>query len=253
MPPKRIQISYVRGIVGLMLWYMHRVMSVGRIPFATALADYADIYRKTAFFNLEDTAETARLRPQWLAACERLEAVFAANLAAQGSSGPVEEQCLALLWPHLEERIDRGFPLVEYADKATFGCFYCRVDGPVVDLHFTNTVMPAAPFSAPADLARDLHALARHCRQMYPEATQIKCGSWLNAYPPFRRLFPASWKDSGEPKSYNSLGWWGQFLRHDGDFHVRSAEQFRQTGEFPYKCTFHQCALVDLEAHLREA
>ncbi len=242
--PDGIQLHYARESVALMLWFMRRKVSEG-VPFRAALADYADIYRKTSFFDLKDPEGNKRRRPEWEALVARLESAF----RAPGG----ELDALALLDPHLKERVVRGLPLVDYQDHADFGCFYYAAMGDVIDLHFTNTLLPASPFRDPARLSRDLLALVADVRKKHPAATHIKCGSWLNAFPPFRALFPEGWKDSGEPKSFNSLGWWGQFARHDGDFHANNADRFRATGEFPYRCTFHQCRVAELEGHLRLA
>ena len=250
MPPRHVQVSYITEIVKLMLWFMHRLMVEKKIEFAAALADYVDIYRKTSYFRLGDPEETQRRRPAWSRCAADLEEVFSRHLACGSPPSRVEEEGLALLWPHLSERIDLGLPLVEYRRDASFGCFYYYVTGPVVDLHFTNTIMLAAPFKEPLQRARELYELVTHCRRRYREAEWIKCGTWLNAYAPFRSLFPESWKDTGEPKSYNSLGWWGQFVDHAGDIHTRNVQRFRATGEFPYPCTFHRCALSDLAAFL---
>ena len=57
-PPKEVQLDYVKGMVPLMLWYMRQVMERDQVPFSLALTDYVDIYRKTAFFNLNDPGET---------------------------------------------------------------------------------------------------------------------------------------------------------------------------------------------------
>lgn len=250
MPPKVVQIRYIREIVKLMLGFMYRLQTEKGVPFSVALADYADIYRKTAFCNLKDESERQRLRPRWEECAAKLEGIFVAHLSRGRPAIEVEEKGLELLWPHLLERIERGLPLVEYNRAAEYGCFYYHHADSVIDLHFTNTVMPQAPFRDPAARARELHALVRDCVRRHPGASRIKSGTWLNAYPPFRRLFPGSWQDSGEPKRYNSLGWWGQFVNHEGDIHARNAAKFRATGEFPYRGTFHHCETRALEEHL---
>jgi len=250
MPPKLVQLNYIREIVKLMLSFMYRLASVKRIAFPVLLADYVDIYRKTSFFNLTDEAETQRLKPAWIDCSAKLENVFARHLSRGAPSADLEEAGIQVLWPSLVERIDRGLPLVEYRREASFGCFYYHVTDGVLDLHFTNAVMPDAPFKSLAGRARELYELVRHCGKHHPEATHIKSGTWLNDYPPFRSLFPPNWRDIGEPKSYNSLGWWGQFVNHKGDIHEPHAEQFRAKGTFPHPCTFHQCERATLEAFL---
>ena len=252
MPPKQVQLRYIREIVMLMLWFMYRLVSEKNIPFSVALTDYVDIYRKTAFFNLADDSDTQRLRPQWDECSARLGKSFASHISVGSPATQVEEEGLQLLWPHLVERIDRGLPLVEYRRDAMFGCFYYHVTKSVADLHFTNTIMPEAPLSDLAGRTRELYRLVLHCRQEHPETAQIKCGTWMNQYPPFRRLFPLSWKDSGERKSYNSLGWWGQFVNHEGDIQGHNVAQFRATGNFPYQCTFHRCETKILEDYLSQ-
>lgn len=250
MPPRQIQVNYIREIVKLMLWYMSRLASEQGVSFSVALTDYVDIYRKTSFFNLNDAAETERLKPLWAQCAGQLGVVFEDRLDRMEPSDVLEEEGLGVLWPSLAERIERGLPLVEYRVAAAFGCFYYHLNGTAVDLHFTNTLMPASPLKDFLGRAGELYELVRHCRLTHPEAVEIKCGTWLNEFLPFRRLFPADWKDTGEQKMYNSLGWWGQFVNHEGGINRRKAAQFRATGSFPYQCTFHQCEIKSLEDHL---
>jgi hypothetical protein len=251
MPPKAVQVRYIREIVKLMLGFMYRLLSEQNIPFSIALTDYVDIYRKTAFYNLTDASETQQLRPGWDECAIHLEKLFAGHLSQGHRAVHVEEEGLQLLWPHLSERIERDLPLVEYRREAAFGCFYYHGSNAVIDLHFTNAVMPQAPFKDPSARALELYALVRDCARTHPEAALIKSGTWLNEYPPFRGLFPEAWKDSGERKSYNSLGWWGQFVNHEGDIHARNVRTYRASGEFPYRGVVHQCETQALQDHLR--
>lgn len=234
-----------------MLWYMYQLMSNQHIAFSAALTDYVDIYRKTSFYNLNDASETQRLRPLWREYAAQLEAIFKQHLSDARPVAEIEELGIRLLWSYLVERIDRGLPLVEYRQSTTFGCFFYKVESAVIDLHFVNKVMPESPFEQPLDRAREMYQLLEYCLSNYPQVRQIKCGSWLNDYLPFRRLFPSTWQDSGERRSFNSLGWWGQFVNHYGDIHAHNAKQFRDTGNFPYQCTYHQCEIDDLRRHLR--
>ena len=250
VPPREVQLSYIGEIVKLMLRHMHQVMSVRRIPFLDALTDYVDIYRKTSFYNLSDLSETERLRPQWDGMVTQLEDVFNQHLAGERPADQIEEAGLQLLWPHLVERIDRGLPIVDYKQDTTFGCFFFAQTESAIDLHFVNKLRPVSPFERPLDRATELYELLRYCSEHHPQLKEIKFGSWLNEYPPYRRLFPPSWRVSGEGKKYNSLGWWGQFMNRCGDFHRPNAKRFRETGDFPYQCEFHHCPTQDLEEHL---
>jgi len=251
MPPKDVQVHYVGEIVKLMLWYMYQLMSNLQISFSVVLTDYVDIYRKTSFFNLNDASETQRLKPKWSECAAKLNAIFEMHLSNKRPAAELEQQGLRLLWPYLVERVERGLPLVEYRENTTFGCFFYNLNDRVIDLHFVNKIMPEAPFTKLLGRAAELYKLLLHCKEDRPQIQKIKCGSWLNDYPPFCKLFPSTWQDSGERRSYNSLGWWGQFVNHYGDIHAHNAKQFRDTSNFPYQCTYHQCEIDDLRRHLR--
>ena len=252
LPPREIQENYITGIVKLMLWYMHQLMVSQRVSFSDALLDYVDIYRKTACFYLEDPSETGIRLPEWGHYRSKLEHIFRQSLedGAQSPVMSVEIAGLDLLWPALDERISKGLPLVEYRQETSFGCFFYNLEGPVIDLHFVNKEIPNPPFEHPVHRQSELRELLTHCQNTHAGLEMIQMGSWLNAYEPFRQLFPMSWVPSGETKGYNSLAWWGQFINYRGEFHVNNAARFRDTGYFPYPCTFNQCRISDLMAHL---
>jgi len=250
-PPKEVQLNYIKGTVPLMLWYMRKVMVGQGVPFSLALSDYVDIYRKTSLFNLHDPSKTESLRPKWLDMVACLEEIFTRNLSEQKHPYELEQQSLELLWPFLAERIDMGLPLVEFMEETSFGCFFYIFEDSAIDLHFVNKVLPESPFRNSADRVGELHRLVEHCQRVRPDLSRIKFGSWLNDYTPFSNLFPSTWQDTGEGKKFNSIGWWGQFVRHDGGFHSSNGEKFRATGEFPYQFSFHQWELGELKEHLR--
>jgi len=249
-PSKEVQLEYVKGMVPLMLWYMRLVMGRWQIPFSLALTDYVDIYRKTSYFNLNDASETCANRSAWETLVGKMEAALHDCFSGGNATTYMEQKGLELLWPSLSERIERGLPLVEFRDETSFGCFFYILEDEAVDLHFVNKVMPESPFKNPLDRARELLRLVEHCQEIRPDLQRIKFGSWLNAYAPFNRLFPPVFKDTGERKKYNSIGWWGQFVSHRGDFHSLNAAKFRANGDFPYQFTFNQWELADLKKHL---
>jgi len=252
MPPRDIQVNYIGEVVKLMLWRMARVMSERETPFAVALNDHVDIYRKTSYFNLDDPSATQRLRPEWDECSAQLKAILEAHLSDNDAATEAEDLGLKLLWPSLVDRIDRELPLVDYRKSDTFGCFFYHPTDTEIDLHFVNSETPQSPFKKPLDRARELYQLLEDCEENHPGLTRIKFGSWLNDYQPYRRLFPPSWRDTGERKSHNSLAWWGQFMNHAGDIQIHNANQFRNTKEFPYPCTFHQCDTAALKEHLTQ-
>lgn len=233
-----------------MFWYMARLMTQQGTPFLVALTDVVDIYRKTSFYHLNDPSKTQQLKPAWQEVVLQLEALFQRHLRDNRPASIVATEATEFLWLHLMQRIDQALPIIEYRADTTFGCFFYNVQGRIIDLHFVNKVMPESPFAKLEDRARELLQLLRYCSEQDKHLSHLKFGSWLNDYPPFRRLFPASWRDSGEKKKYNSLAWWGQFMDHRGGFHAHNANRFRETGDFPYQCTFHQCDIKDLELHL---
>ncbi len=77
--------------------------------------------------------------------------------------------------------------------------------------------------------------------------------SWLTTFPPFARLFPASWladaralgPDSGD-------GVWGQFTDRRCRFHERHAAHLRRTGQFPYPYMHAECSAPALRGHLEQ-
>ena len=251
-PSKEVQLEYIKGMVPLMLWYMRLVMGQGQIPFSLALTDYVDIYRKTSYFNLNDANETSLNRPEWNTIVGKLEALLQGYSSGDSPTTKMEQKGLELLWPSLVERIDRGLPLVEFKDETSFGCFFYILEDEAVDLHFVNKVMPESPFKNLLDRASELLRLVEHCQDIRPDLLRIKFGSWLNGYAPFSRLFPPVFEDTGERKKYNSIGWWGQFVGHRGDFHSLNGDKFRANGDFPYQFTFNQWELADLKKHLTE-
>ena len=135
-----------------------------------------------------------------------------------------------------------------------YGCFwrYKDIQGQAcVALHFHSVVQPQSPFQELPELAKSLRRLVENCKQENPDMRYISCGSWLNAFPPFLRLFPDSWRLSAEPMAHdNHSEWWGQFRDRRGGFHWRNAQAFRETGEFLYPSLFCKCKVTDLETHL---
>ena len=252
LPSKKIQLNYASEVVKLMLGHMYRIISRKGIPFATALTDHADIYRKTSLFNLTDLEETQRSRPRWDQCVRELETVFDKCLEQGTDAACLEKQAQAVLMPFLAERVDHGLPIVDYRQETSHGCFFYAPMDKVIDLHFTNKVMTESPFNRLGDRVQELLELLDNCSREYPRIDKIQFGSWLNDHPSYRRLFPASWKNTGETKSYNSFAWWGQFMARRGDIHAGNASRFRETGEFPYRCTFHACRIQDLKEHLTD-
>lgn len=235
-----------------MLLHIHRLMAQTSIDFSEALQNHADVYRKTSFYNLKDPSMTRELRPDWDRCAAQLASIMERSLYHKSSPSEAEDAGFALLEPYLNERIERGLPIIDYRQTTSFGCFFYETQASVLDLHFINRVMPASPFANIHERVIELTGLLSHCLQTNPNLKTIKFGSWLNDYPPYRKLFPASWHDSGERKKYNSFAWWGQFMNRQGDIHASNAEVFRETGNFPYQCTFHQCTIQDLQLHLGE-
>ncbi len=135
-----------------------------------------------------------------------------------------------------------------------YGCFWRtkHIQGQeCVALHFKSVVQPRSPFQQLLELAKSLHRLVENCKQENPDMRYISCGSWLNAFPPFLPLFPDSWRLSAQSMvPDNHSEWWGQFRDHRGGFHLRNAQGFRKTGEFPYPSLFCKCKVSDLQTHL---
>lgn len=233
-----------------MLFYMHQLMAQGRAGFQDALHNHADIYRKTSFYHLEDPSMTSKLKPEWDRCTEHLAGLFRKSVERSKPSSETEDEGFEILKPYLEQRIKRALPIVDYRQSTSFGCFFYESEKSVLDLHFINSVMPDSPFENILDRAKELSKLLHHCSEVSPELRTIKFGSWLNDYPPYRQLFPTSWHDSGERKKYNSFAWWGQFMNRKGDIHSANATNFRETGIFPYRCTFHECTIRELQLHL---
>lgn len=250
MPPKYIQVHYAEEIVKLMLMRIHQLMSEYGLNFFSALQDHVDIYRKTSLFHLNDPSMTLQLRTKWDTYSARLANMLEECIKRRAPSSDAEQAGLMLLRPYLMERIDKGMPIVDYRQDTQFGCFFYELESPTINLHFINNVMPESPFENIQERTRELSSLLTHCLRTDPNLKLIKFGSWLNDYPRYRQIFPESWHDSGERKKYNSFAWWGQFMNRQGDIHTLNAARFRETGAFPYQCTFHQCTIPELKSHL---
>ena len=235
-----------------MLLHIHRLMARTNIDFMEALQNHSDVYRKTSFYNLEDPSMTRELKPDWYRCAAQLASIMDRSVHRKSSPLEAEDACFDLLAPYLNERIESGLPIVDYLQNTSFGCFFYEAQASAINLHFINHVMPVSPFANIHERVLELTELLSHCNQIYPNLKTIKFGSWLNDYPPYQKLFPETWRDSGERKKYNSFAWWGQFMNRQGDIHASNSAAFRETGNFPYRCTFHQCTIQDLQLHLGE-
>ena len=250
IPSKKIQLNYASEVVKLMLGHMYRLISDKGLTFSTALTEHTDIYRKTSFFNLTDPDKTKQSKPHWELFVEELASVFDRCLKQGVNTTLLENEAHNLLMPFLTERLDHGIPIVDYRQKTSHGCFFYSPMTDIIDLHFINNVMPESPFNRLEDRAQELIGLLDNCSKKHPDIYSIQFGSWLNDHPSYRRLFPRNWQDTGETKSYNSLAWWGQFMDRRGDIHAGNAASFRETGVFPYRCSFHACRIPELKNHL---
>ena len=152
-------------------------------------------------------------------------------------------------WPWLPS----GYTAYPLPSEQISGIFACEPEegSDTLEIHIANSCMPESPFHDVRARALDLQSLLETATTRDPGLRTIGCNSWLNAFPPFLRLFPPEWPREEEiaPLGY-SFNWWGQMMARDGRFHERSGQHMRTSGEFPYPSVEGHCEIDSLRMHL---
>ncbi|MBT4815494.1 MAG: hypothetical protein HN742_05750 [Lentisphaerae bacterium] len=250
--------EFVREVTKLKLWYAWRLQKHDGLDFETAAATRVGIRELTVFggnrdhVNPEDTAG-------WCRVLDELGALYGGH-SADTTSKAIEDEGLALLWPHLTPCFEHDAAETTRWVAGSFGCFkyeyrsfYAEPDSADhLTLHVRNAYQPDSPFQHVPEMARSLQEIAACAAQERPDVACVQCATWLNSLPPFAKLFPPSWTDTSLPGAPgNHTGWWGQFMNRRGGFHARNAREFRSTARFPYEHRMCRCPISDLQEHLR--
>ena len=252
-PSKNKQINYALKITELMLLYCYKKNKTKN--FAKLINDECDIYRKTDLYNLRKKVFYKDSKKKWIKITKKIEELAKLN------RNDFLKKSLRLLNPYLINRIKKNKTLVEYNTSAKFGCFDFSIVNKKVDLH-----MPVFRFIDPQYSGKkfftsyqkfilrseDLLNLISFVRKKYPSLSYVQMGSWMNQYEQFRVLFPKSWLPNGKIKKKNSIAWWGQFLKSDGDINMKLYRKFKKNLRFEYSGIFYQCKIRELYKHLKK-
>ena len=236
-----------------MLLYSYK--NKNQIKFENLINNYSDIYRKTDLYDLKKKKFKKEKKKVWNSIVLELKNYSKFN------KDKYIKLSLRKLRPYFVRRIEKKKSLVEYNIFARFGCFDYSIKNNKVDLH-----MPVFQFinhkkSKPKNYtynqkfnmrAEDLRELVQDAKNKNPKIKIIQMGSWLNQYKPFRSLFPKTWRSTMKTKKKDSIAWWGQFIRSDGNINTFLYEQFKKKLKFKYAGKFYQCKIQDLKAYLEK-
>ena len=263
-----IRRELIANYVPLSLHVVWRLVRNG-LPFDEALNGKTDLYRCTALYDgkiLPDHPPAGWRCQPWERAADALEAILARH-EADADSSALEREGYEVLRPLLEPAFERdvaGWPRIE---NRPYGFFTYQVTDQwlggqtVITLHLANPFAPASPLADLPGRARELRRLVDDVTGAWarddptrPALERIGTGSWLNALPPFARLFPPEWAAGARPfpRLVPGKGWWGQFIDRRGGYHRRNGDHLRRTGRFPYPVLNCTCSVDALRQHLAE-
>jgi hypothetical protein len=254
--------DFALKVVGLALWHAANT-SDSPDEFINTVSKRTPIYRLTDFWDAVTVPWSSGFDAEangWSVISENLKTIYK-NASCPGE---VENEGLKLLRPHLESRVvddcarfpwlPCGYVPYKLPNENVFGIFAYEVpddEGDIVDYHIANSLMPDSPF-------RDMNA--RKCELMEmitsikqrTKAIRLACESWLNAFPPFLKLFPDSYpeKNAAPPALSPGYNWWGQFMSRDGGFNEKNGQVLRSTGKFPFVPCRGECGIDELLEHL---
>ena len=252
-----IRRDYVRRLVALKLWHAWRLHKCDDVDLETALVTRVDLYRLSVF-GTDAQGGGPEDAEGWQRVLDDLGAVYERH-DADAMSSEIEVEGLALLWPSLEPRIERDAAQAAQTVAESSGCFTCEYTAFYAEpesadhltLHVRNAHQPDSPFQHLPEMIENLQSLIAGAQRERADVMWVQCGTWLNSFPPFARLFPQVWAETAVPGTPgNHFGWWGQFMDRRGGFHEENARRFRETGEFPYMHLLCRCPLTDLREHL---
>jgi len=205
---------YVRiresGFFALQIAFARRVARLAGRPFAEALLDATNLYRRLGFGRDFDPTHAA-----WNA--------FVAGL---GEADDAAEFALAF------HRGRRG-AASETPLAASVGCFGAelRPDG-CVRLHFRNASEDGASPLARSRVGRrraELATLFERLRGTVSADAAVVGVSWLYNLPAYARVFPAAYRATlrRAPNRFRSMTLWGQFIDRRGFLRPGPARRFR--------------------------
>lgn len=249
--------EFVRGVTALKLWHAWRLQREEGSDFETVFAKRVKIQAMTVFAPdpASDKAEDAE---GWERVLSELRGLYEGR-RADTTSASIEAEGLELLSPYLEPCLARDVAVaIKWLEDAV-GCFryeyhtfYPEPDGDdYLTLHFRNAYQPDSPFKHIPEMVESLREIGKRAAVERPDVTWVQCATWVNSVPAYAGLFPQSWTDTSLPgKPGNHTGWWGQFMDRRGGFHAKNAQQFRDTGKFPYQHRMCRCTVTEFNDHL---
>ena len=252
VPNYKIQINYIEKIVKLKLKYSYRLFSKENINVQNALNNYCDIYRKTDLYSLKNNSFLPGGEKKWNKLVVQISHLL--NKKKYNDLNNFIKKSYDILRPRLIARCKKKYTLTEYNKIARFGCFDYGICDEKIDLHmpvfqFINHKLKKSSIKKNKSLMRlkDLLNLVQHAIKNYPNCKIIQCGTWMNTYYPFRKLFPPSWKPTQKYKNKNSIAWWGQFVDVTGNIHKKNTSAFIKNLKFPYLGEFYECDIFELK------
>ena len=251
------RLDYVEGSTCLSVRFAWQRRRAGE-SLPEILSNQVPLYRLTVFNNQEHAKSPADADPRWARALQGLLELFERHKGGE-DTGSLERAALALLWSHLEPRIQTDVEAWPKLMDRPFGFFSydwgkCATGPDWLSLHLANPFAPHSPFEDMPARFRELKALFAAAMAEKPETRQVVCGSWLNGVKPFLTLFPEAWvlrrKLNRDDKPNPGLAWWGQFIDRSGRFHKKNGEYLRTHGVFPFPCSTCACRAEQLGEHL---
>ena len=248
--------NYTESVVRLMVHFAWRQSQASDQPIDAVLDRQVDIRRKTSIWvHRGKGTSDEQVERDWDIIRSQL-----ATRILEYSGGPetqeLEEDCwqvlAQLIEPVLSETCPRSWTLMDERYRC-WSYDLTESESGAISIHVANAYQPESPFGVHRDdLVSTLMELLGDVRHAHPEVMTVRCGSWLNSYPPFISLFPVEWSDSLVLTSETGAnwGWWGQYMRHDVAFHEKNAEVLRRTGRHPYWAGWAHCDIGELVSHL---
>jgi hypothetical protein len=220
-----------------------------------SLDRYVDLYRKTRYYDggLCPTDE-GFVCQDWELVKYEIDSILQKH-ECDTSSRRFERDCLALLWPLMEPRLERDAQPLRKGPERTHGCWTHTIrEQTQLSLHIANVYRPESPFDRMDEFAGDLLSLIQEARASNPELDALFCATWMNHLPKFQALFPEDWIASfHDPCEYgNSNGTWGQYIDRRGGFHRKNAKRFRATGRHPLLLGGCKCDLDQAIRYLQD-
>jgi hypothetical protein len=260
-----VQISFLKGLTKLSLWYVDNLVQEGASEFSDALIRRVNIFRHTDLYDGERNPSKESVGKAWYALIDGLERLSESN------SQEFEEAGLELLWPHIEARLRQSDGDSEGLIERPYECWssnvrdagmVCdktgenvhRLPCSMVEIHIDNVYRPKSPLSEmKIPFAASLIRLLEDSQRSHPDVKTVRCESWMNSSPGFSVFFPESWTANVVPVDWINyeVSHWGQFEDRRGDFHLHNGERFRSTGKLPFRCTSCNSPIEEVLEHLR--